>query len=250
MGEVIQIDEARIRDHLGKMVRGTVEDGVGRPAAEGECGRQRPMPALASLPVSKALKNTHLYLSDRHSRSINTLFIQRPRPSIEMRMPSSLKALAMQAGELRALVRENVGLAVAGNGLPQRRNTEVGIHRPECASSLRRASVRRVSPILRTICSRDGENVMVFSPASLSVTENPRTWNTAGDLNDGRGAAERNPVVLSGISFVAISSAFALLLDPRPFFCTDHWVMPQMHVSGKRSVEACQQHAVFAQMLA
>jgi hypothetical protein len=26
MGQVIQIDEARIRDHLGEMVRGTVED--------------------------------------------------------------------------------------------------------------------------------------------------------------------------------------------------------------------------------
>ena len=26
MGQVIQIDEARIRDHLGKMVRGTVEE--------------------------------------------------------------------------------------------------------------------------------------------------------------------------------------------------------------------------------
>ena len=26
MGQVIQIDEARIRDHLGQMVRGTVED--------------------------------------------------------------------------------------------------------------------------------------------------------------------------------------------------------------------------------
>jgi hypothetical protein len=25
MGQVIQIDEARIRDHLGEMVRGTVE---------------------------------------------------------------------------------------------------------------------------------------------------------------------------------------------------------------------------------
>ena len=26
MGQVIQIDEARIRDHLGEMVRGTVEE--------------------------------------------------------------------------------------------------------------------------------------------------------------------------------------------------------------------------------
>ncbi len=28
MGEVIQIDEARIRDHLGEMVRGTVEEAL------------------------------------------------------------------------------------------------------------------------------------------------------------------------------------------------------------------------------
>ena len=26
MGQVIQIDEARIRDHIGEMVRGTVEE--------------------------------------------------------------------------------------------------------------------------------------------------------------------------------------------------------------------------------
>jgi hypothetical protein len=28
MGQVIQIDEARIRDHLGEMVRGTVEETI------------------------------------------------------------------------------------------------------------------------------------------------------------------------------------------------------------------------------
>ena len=28
MGQVIQIDEARIRDHLGEMVRGTVEEAL------------------------------------------------------------------------------------------------------------------------------------------------------------------------------------------------------------------------------
>ena len=42
MGQVIQIDEARIRDHLGEMVRGTVKetlnallDAEGRPALWG-----------------------------------------------------------------------------------------------------------------------------------------------------------------------------------------------------------------------
>jgi len=31
MGQVIQIDEARIRDHLGEMVRGAVEETLARP---------------------------------------------------------------------------------------------------------------------------------------------------------------------------------------------------------------------------
>src|SRR5271170_3757717 len=50
------------------------------------------MPVRASPPVSKAFRNTHSYLSERHSRSMNTLSIQRPRPSIEMRMPASASA--------------------------------------------------------------------------------------------------------------------------------------------------------------
>jgi hypothetical protein len=50
-------------------------------------------PILASLPVSNALRNTHSYFSDRHSRSMKTLSIQRPRPSIEMRMPASRSVL-------------------------------------------------------------------------------------------------------------------------------------------------------------
>jgi hypothetical protein len=41
MGQVIQIDEARIRDHLGEMVRGTVEETLNAMLdAEAEtCGR-------------------------------------------------------------------------------------------------------------------------------------------------------------------------------------------------------------------
>ena len=48
------------------------------------------MPLRAALPVSKALRNTHSYLRLRHNRSMKTLSIQRPRPSMEMRMPASL----------------------------------------------------------------------------------------------------------------------------------------------------------------
>ena len=51
------------------------------------------MPALASLPVSMAFRNTHSYFNDRYSRPMKTLSIQRPRPSIEMWMPASLKVL-------------------------------------------------------------------------------------------------------------------------------------------------------------
>ncbi len=35
MGQVIQIDEARIRDHLGEMVRGTVEEALNAPRQSG-----------------------------------------------------------------------------------------------------------------------------------------------------------------------------------------------------------------------
>jgi len=35
MGQVIQIDEARIRDHLGEMVRGTVKETLKSPSGRG-----------------------------------------------------------------------------------------------------------------------------------------------------------------------------------------------------------------------
>ena len=44
MGQVIQIDEARIRDHLGEMVRGTVEETLNAlldAEADGFCGAGR-----------------------------------------------------------------------------------------------------------------------------------------------------------------------------------------------------------------
>ena len=44
MGQVIQIDEARIRDHLGEMVRGTVEEALNAmldAEADGLCGAGR-----------------------------------------------------------------------------------------------------------------------------------------------------------------------------------------------------------------
>ncbi len=57
MGQVIQIDEGRIRDHLGEMVRGTVEEalnamldaGTGRPGR----GAQAPRSASAALSAGR-----------------------------------------------------------------------------------------------------------------------------------------------------------------------------------------------------
>ena len=37
MGQVIQIDEARIRGHLGELVRGTVEETLSSPTAAASC---------------------------------------------------------------------------------------------------------------------------------------------------------------------------------------------------------------------
>ena len=37
----------------------------------------------------EGIEDPHSYLSDRHSRSMNTLSVQRPRPSIETRTPAS-----------------------------------------------------------------------------------------------------------------------------------------------------------------
>jgi len=53
-------------------------DLVGRPAAEDRVGSI--VPVLASLPLSKALRKTHSYFSG-------------PRPSIDMRISASFKAL-------------------------------------------------------------------------------------------------------------------------------------------------------------
>ncbi len=41
MGQIIQIDEARIRDHLGEMVRGTVEETLLDAEADRLCGAGR-----------------------------------------------------------------------------------------------------------------------------------------------------------------------------------------------------------------
>ena len=52
-----------------------------------------PSDVRASEPVSKAFRYTHSYFSERQRRSINTLSSQRPRPSMEIRIPFSRRTL-------------------------------------------------------------------------------------------------------------------------------------------------------------
>jgi len=53
MGQVIQIDEARIRDHLGEMVRGTVEETL-NAMLDAETRRSTPRSRLGGTDGSKA----------------------------------------------------------------------------------------------------------------------------------------------------------------------------------------------------
>jgi hypothetical protein len=58
MGQVIQIDQARIRDRLGKIVRGTVEETLNAlldAEADRLCGAQPDSP-LRTLPAAKAVR--------------------------------------------------------------------------------------------------------------------------------------------------------------------------------------------------
>src|SRR5690554_4744639 len=88
------------------------------------------MPRRASLPVSNALRKTHSYLRLRHSRSMKTLSIQRPRPSIEMRMPAPFSVVVKAK-----LVNCEHWSVLKMSGLPCRAiassraaDAEVGIH--------------------------------------------------------------------------------------------------------------------------
>ena len=56
MGQVIQIDEARIREHLGEMVRGTVEETLNAHRWRPKLTSYRGAPGAAS--ASKARQDT------------------------------------------------------------------------------------------------------------------------------------------------------------------------------------------------
>ena len=59
MGQVIQIDEARIRDHLGEMVRGTVEEAL-NAMLDAEADRGEVLNLLENwLGCSLAVKQVH-----------------------------------------------------------------------------------------------------------------------------------------------------------------------------------------------
>jgi hypothetical protein len=83
------------------------------------------------------------YLSERHSRSMNTLSIQRPRPSIEMRTPAAasvpvkaaavswqpwsvLKMAEFAEARQRLLQRRDAERAVQGVGQPPGEHRSAG----------------------------------------------------------------------------------------------------------------------------
>ena len=70
MGHVIQIDEARIRDHLGEMVRGTVEETLNAmldAEADQLCGASTPRCRLSCV----RMRSRTWYLSRRTSFGSN-----------------------------------------------------------------------------------------------------------------------------------------------------------------------------------
>src|ERR1700687_1734454 len=95
------------------------------------------MPARASWPPVYALRCTSSYLSERQTRSMKTLSIQRPRPSIEMRMPAAwswpVKAALVNCAPLVGV--EDIGRAEACQRLLERLHAEGRVHRirqPPC----------------------------------------------------------------------------------------------------------------------
>lgn len=73
MGEVIQIDEARIKSHLGQMVRGTVEEAVNamlKAEADRFCGASRYERTEADVTMRTASLNQPMYRSLRHAREV------------------------------------------------------------------------------------------------------------------------------------------------------------------------------------
>src|SRR5208283_904785 len=70
------------------------------------------------------------YFSERQTRSMKTLSIQRPRPSIEMRTPASMSAPVKAAAvNWLTIGVENLRLAVSGQCFFQRSEAERGVHR-------------------------------------------------------------------------------------------------------------------------
>ena len=81
MGQVIQIDEARIRDHLGEMVRGTVEEALNALCRAQFRGLDRPFD-VALLPGRLFARRRHLYgLEKRHGAPPRTPAVAGPRPA-------------------------------------------------------------------------------------------------------------------------------------------------------------------------
>ena len=85
MGKVIQIDEARIRDHLGEMVRGTVEEALNAMLdAEPDrlCGAGRYERSEGRKDIPVALRSASRVQAPRPLPGASGHVLASPRPSI------------------------------------------------------------------------------------------------------------------------------------------------------------------------
>jgi hypothetical protein len=79
MGQVIQIDEARIRDHLGELVRGT-------PQKSGQTGSQR-RAACRDVPANRRKKRNQIKLTNHHKGSAFPEQLCDPAKPLKSRCP-------------------------------------------------------------------------------------------------------------------------------------------------------------------
>jgi putative transposase len=116
MGQAIQIDEARIRDHLGEMVRGTVEEALNAllnaeadrlwGAGHYECsqGRQDTRAGSYERSLHTMAGEVNLKVPKLRRQTFETAIIERYR-----RRESSVEELLMLRGDLTSGRRERAG---------------------------------------------------------------------------------------------------------------------------------------------
>src|ERR1700721_783531 len=107
MGQVIQIDEARIRDHLGEMVRGTVEETLNAlldAEADRLCGagRYERTQGRQDTLAGSYERSLHTVAGEAKAGEGRNVSLRWPRPSIR-------KDFARSWGSARAPRRTNTG---------------------------------------------------------------------------------------------------------------------------------------------